>query len=137
MTRVFSVGLFILCLFILVGCGSPTKVQFVGPPGTTMELGGTKYTLPTVVSLNRPGKPGESSRSDVLLAVPFRSQTVIAEGVMETFGYNETDVDRLSTNTCNITDAEMLKILDGFAVVFDGYSASKQPIYKMTVGKKK
>jgi len=128
----------IVCATIGFGCASkPTMVQVNAPPGSTLTFGEKKYTLPTMVPFDRPDKPGESKRTDVAFTFPIKGQTIMAEGVLQTFGYAETDVDRLSTNTCQIGDAELAKMLDGYAVIFDGYSASKKQIYQMTIGKKK
>jgi len=121
-----------------VGCtAKPTMVQVNAPAGSVLELGEKKYTLPAMVAFDRPDKPGEMRRSDIAFTFPIKGQSVKAEGVLQTYGYAETDVDRLATNTWQIGDAELAKLLDGYAVIFDGFSASKQAIYKVTIGKKK
>jgi hypothetical protein len=51
------------------------------------------------------------------------------------FGYNESDVDRLVVNTCNLDESQLVKIPDGTVVIFKGQSASRQPLYELTLGK--
>jgi len=130
-------GLF--CAMAMTGCASnPLMVNIVAPAGSTMEVGEKKYTLPSNVPFNRPDKPGEVYRTNVAFTFPIKGQAIPAEGVLLTYGFVETDVDRLSTNTCNVSEAELTKLMEGYAVIFDGFSASDHKlIYKITIGKKK
>jgi hypothetical protein len=107
------------------------------PAGSTMSVGGKTYALPGTVPVARPRKAGEGRRAGVAFTFPIEGQTIAAEGVLQTFGYTERDVDRLAANTCNIGEAELAQLLEGYALIFDGYSASKQHVFNMTIGKKK
>jgi hypothetical protein len=127
-----------------IGCSSPptTKVDFVGPSGSVITIDHKAYPLPATVALPRPSEKGKTKRQDVELYVPAVQvadgvRVLDAEGVIDVFGYAETDVDRLATNTCNFSNEELLKILDGYAVIFDGTSPSSQKLYHMILGKKK
>jgi hypothetical protein len=122
-----------------LGCASPpTMVRVNAPAGSTMSVGGKRYDLPATVTVQRPRKAGEERREGVAFTFPVGGQqTIGAEGVLQTFGYNESDVDRLSANTCNIGEAELAQLLEGYALIFDGYTASKQHVFKMTIGKMK
>lgn len=127
-----------------IGCSSPptTKVDFVGPPGSVITMDNKAYTMPATVALPRPKEKGKTKRQDVELYVPGvqvaeGARVLDAEGVIDIFGYDETDVDRLATNTCNFSNDELVKILDGYAVIFDGTSPSSQKLYHVILGKKK
>jgi len=125
---------------LAVGCASPTTaVEFRAPAGSRMTYDGKRYDLPAVVPLTRPGDdPKKVDRADVLFTfITSAADELPAEGVLEVFGYDETDVDRLSANTCEITENELQQLVQGFAVVFEGTSASKQPIYRLTIGMKR
>ena len=121
-----------------LGCASPpTLLRVNAPAGSTMSVGGKKYDLPGTVTVRRPRKAGDERREGVAFTFPVEGQVIGAEGVMQTFGYDERDVDRLSANTCEIGEAELGQLLEGYALIFDGYSAGKQHVFKMTIGKKK
>jgi hypothetical protein len=128
----------------LVGCSAPptTKVDFNGPPGSVITIDSKAYPLPATVALPRPKDAGKTLRKDVELYVPAvqnasGANLLDAEGIIDVFGYNETDVDRLATNTCNFNSEELNKVIDGYAVIFDGTSPSGQKLYHMIIGKKK
>jgi hypothetical protein len=135
-------GTLILVAF-QVGCASPTTtVDFVGPSGATMILEGKSYTLPATVALTRPSKKNAVIRQEVAFffpAVPTKSgpSELSVEGIIEVYGYDETDVDRLATNTCELSDAQLQKAMEGYAAIFDGISASQQKLYHMIIGRKK
>lgn len=121
------------------GCSAPvTRVEFRAPAGSTMTLAGHQYQLPSIVPLKRPRQTGHSRKSDVSFTFAnVDNQTISAEGIIEIFGYDQTDLDRLATNVCEMPPAELAKLTDGFAVVFDGTSASKQSLYHLIIGKPK
>ena len=128
----------------LAGCSSPpvTSVDFNGPPGSTITIDKKAYPLPATVALPRPKESGKTLRQDVELYVPgvtssSGARMLDAEGVIDVFGYNESDVDRLATNTCNFGNDDLNKVLDGYAVIFDGSSPSGQKLYHLILGKKK
>jgi len=129
---------------LLVGCGSglATKVDFVAPPGSVLTLEKKDYPLPATIALSRPKDPGAITRDDVEIHVPAVKtdkgpQSLDAEGVLEIYGYNESDVDRLATNTCNLSDEELEKAIQGYAVIFEGSSPTQQKLYRLTIGKKR
>jgi hypothetical protein len=129
---------------VLVGCSAPptTSIDFNGPPGSIITIDHKPYQLPATIALARPREAGKTVRQDVELyvpAVPSASgpRLLDSEGIIDIFGYNETDVDRLATNTCNFGNDDLNKVLDGYAVIFDGTSPSGQKLYHMILGKKK
>jgi hypothetical protein len=123
-------------MLVMVGCSS-TKVVFNGPPGTVMSVSDKPYHLPAQIELERPGSVGQTKRYDVSLVFTTRqSQEVRAKGHIDMIGYNESDADRLAVNTCNLNESELVRLLDGTVVIFKGQSASRQPIYELTLGKK-
>jgi hypothetical protein len=131
-------ALAMLIAAVAPGCASPpTVVRVNAPAGSTMSVGGKKYDLPGAVTVQRPRKAGDERREDVAFTFLALGQTIGAQGVLQVFGYNESDVDRLSANACTIGEAELGQLLEGYALIFDGYSASKQHVFKMTIGKKK
>jgi hypothetical protein len=138
-------GLSVLILVnCAVGCSSPpvTNVDFNGPPGSVITIDKKTYPLPATIALPRPKDVGKTKRQDVELYVPAVASSsgerlLDAEGVIDVFGYNETDVDRLASDTCNFGNDDLNKVLDGYAVIFDGTSPSGQKLYHMIIGKKK
>jgi hypothetical protein len=101
-----------------------------------MSVDDKPYHLPAQVELTRPGSAGQSKRHDVsLVFTSQQSREVRAKGYIDVFGYNESDVDRLVVNTCNLDESQLVKILDGTVVIFKGQSASRQPLYELTLGK--
>ncbi len=122
-------------MLLTVGCSS-TKVMFNGPPGSVLSVNDKPYHLPAQIELERPGNVGQAKQYDVTLVFTTRqSQEVRAKGHIDMIGYNESDVDRLAVNTCNLDESQLVKLLDGTVVIFKGQSASRQPIYELTLGK--
>ena len=124
-------------LLLTVGCSSPTRVMFNGPPNSVLFVNDKPYHLPAQVELERPASAGPPKRYDVSLA--FTSQQardVRTKGYLDLFPYNESDVDRLAVVTCNLDEEQIVKTLDGTVVIFKGQSASRQPVYELTLGKK-
>jgi hypothetical protein len=124
---------------MLVGCAQPmTPVDFHAPAGSTMAFGGKTFNLPAVVPLPRPDRVGDVNHSTVSFTFTGPDhQPIVAAGVLDVYGYDETDLDRLSDNPCDITDSQIGQLLDGYAIEFKGTSASKQPIYHLIIGKPK
>ena len=135
--RVELAGLFgMVVLLLTAGCTTPTRVTFNGPPGSVMFVDAKGYHLPAQVELGRPEAVGQSKRYDVSLVFTSQeSKEVRAKGHIDMLGYNETDVDRLAVNTCNLDESQLVKIPNGTVVIFKGQSASRQPLYEMTLGK--
>ena len=93
------------------------------------------YHLPAQVELARPGSAGQTKRYDVSLVFTSQeSKEVRAKGHIDMFGYNESDVDRLAVNACNLDESQLVNILNGTVVIFKGQSASRQPLYELTLG---
>jgi hypothetical protein len=123
-------------MLLTVGCAS-TRVTFNGPPGAVMFVDDKPYHLPAQVELERPSSAGQSKRHDVSLVFSTQQSTEIrATGHIDVFGYNESDVDKLAVNTCNLDESQLVKIPDGTIVIFKGQSASRQPLYELTLGRK-
>ena len=135
--RVFLLPLLAALCIGLTGCTKPLKVKFAAPSGSTMTYGDKQYVLPAVVELQRPHEKGKELRRDVSFVFNAADDKKLeATGVIETFAYDETDVDRFATNNCAIGPDEIKKLSDGFAVVIKGISASEQMIYRLTMGSK-
>ena len=129
-------GVFSIML-LMVGCTSPTRIQFNGPPNSVLFVNEKPYHLPAQIELERPASAGESKRYDVSLAFTSQQQRdVRTKGFLDLFGYNESDVDHLAVVTCNLDEEQLIKVLDGTVVIFKGQSASRQPVYELTFGKK-
>ena len=135
--RTIQIASVFAVMLLTVGCSSPTRVMFNGPPNSVLFVNDKPYHLPAQVELERPASAGESKRYDVSLA--FTSQQareVRTKGFIDMFGYNESDVDQLAVVTCNLDEEQLVKVLDGTVVIFKGQSASRQPVYELTFGKK-
>ncbi len=120
---------------LLVGC-SPTPVLFDGPAGTVMFVDGKPYHLPSSVEFWRPGGVGQSNRYNVSLVFSSPTGDVHAEGHIDVYGYTESDVDKLVTNTCKFEDAQLADLAAGQTLVYKAKTASKQPLYDLTLVKK-
>ena len=123
----------VVLMLLLVGCTGTTKVTFRGPPGTVLFVDGKPYHLPTPIELTRPANAGGSTRHDVSLVATVASQELRATGHIDMFGYTESDVDKIATNTCDLQEGQLANLLDGKVVVFRGQSASRQPLYDLTL----
>lgn len=120
-------------LLMTVGCAT-TRINFEGPPGTVMFIDNKPYHLPTDVELSRPGSSG-TSRHDVSLVATVNQQELRAKGHIDVFGYNESDVDKFAPNVCRLDEEHLAQVQNGTVVIFKGQSASRQPIYELTLGK--
>jgi hypothetical protein len=137
--RLRSVGITgLLALMLLtVGCTSSQSIRFEGPQGAVMLVNEKPYHLPALIQLERPAGVGESKRYDVSLVFTSQdSKEVRTNGFLDLFGYNESDADRVVVTTCNLDETQLVKILNGTVIIFKGQSASRQPIYELTLGKK-
>jgi hypothetical protein len=126
-----------MTMLLTVGCTSPTRLMFNGPPNSVLFVNEKPYHLPAQVELERPASTGESKRYDVSLAYTSQqARNVNIKGVLDMIGYNESDVDKVALVTCNLDEEQLAKVLDGSIVIFKGQSASRQPVYELTFGKK-
>jgi hypothetical protein len=125
-------------MLLTVGCTSTTRVNFNGPPGSVLTIDDKPHHLPATVELSRPGGSSGSSRHDAGLVfnLPGQPGEVRATGFIDVFGYNESDVDRVAVNTCNLDEAQLARIKGGTTVIFKGQSASRQPLYDLTLSRK-
>jgi hypothetical protein len=123
----------LVAMLLLVGC-TTTRVNFNAPPNTVMSVDGKRYTLPAQIEMSRPG-PGQSARHDVTLVATVQSKELRAKGHIDVLGYEETEADKLAVNTCNLDEDQLARIFDGNVLRFTGQSASRQPLYEMTLGK--
>src|SRR5688572_17209444 len=120
MRRIVLAGMVAMVL-LTVGCVPSTRVNFQGPSGAVLIVDKKPYHLPAQVDLSRPSGAGGSTRHDGSLAFSSaQSQEIRAEGHIDMFGYNESDVDKLAVNTCILDETQLVKILDGTIVVFRG-----------------
>src|SRR2546430_246076 len=106
-------------MLLMIGCSSSTRISFNDPPGSVLFVDDQPHHLPATVELERPGGAGESRRYDVSLVFNSeQSKEIRAKGHLDMFGYNESDVDRLVVNTCNLDESQLVKIPDGTVVIF-------------------
>jgi hypothetical protein len=134
--RIFLTAMAGTILLLMVGCTSTTRVHFNGPPGSVLTIDGTPHHLPATVELARPAGDSGSTRHDAgLVFTSQQSQEIRAKGYIDMFGYNESDIDKVSISTCNLDETHLVKIPQGTTVVFKGESASRQPQYELTLGR--
>jgi hypothetical protein len=122
-------------LLLTVGCSSSTKITFNGPPNSVLFVDGKPHHLPTAVDLERGGSVGSPKRHDVSLTATVQEQELRAKGYIDVFGYTESDVDKLAVNRCDLDEQHLAKILEGTIVIFKGQSASRQPLFELTLSK--
>lgn len=135
-SKIALAGMLVATL-LLIGCTSSTRVNFVGPPGSVLYIDDKPHHLPATVELSRPNGSGGSKRHDAGLAFTSSGrQEIRAKGYIDMFGYTESEVDKVAVNTCVLDEAQLVKIPDGTTVVFRGQSASRQPLYDLTLGRK-
>ena len=120
---------------LVAGC-SPTPVVFDGPRGSVLFVDGKPYHLPSSVEFYRPGGVGQSNRYDVTLVFATATGDVHAVGHIDVYGYTESDVDKLVTNTCKFEDQQLADLVAGQTLVYKAKTASKQPLYDLTLVKK-
>jgi hypothetical protein len=131
--RIAGLAVILAMSVLMVGCAK-TRINFVGPPGSVLFVEGKPHHLPASVELSRPGSSG-SQRHDVSLVAKVRSTELRAKGHIDVFGYAESDLDKTAVNTCDLDEPHLAQILDGKVVVFRGQSASRQPLYDLTLVK--
>ncbi|WP_428387813.1 hypothetical protein [Mucisphaera sp.] len=121
---------------LLTGCStSKLHLDLEAPNGSTVTFKGDTEPVPTTLAVGRPDKTGaKPKRKDIEFQFILGGQPVPAEGVLETFGYEEHDVDRLSRNFLKIQPSHIRDIERGSAIVLNGTSASGQHIYQLTIG---
>ncbi len=124
-------------LLLIVGCTSTSRVTFNGPPGSVLYVDEQPYHLPTTVEFSRPGGSSGSTRHDAGLAFSTgQSQTIRAAGHLDAFAYTESDVDKVAIATCNLDPEQLAKLANGATLVFKGQTASRQPLYELTLKRK-
>jgi hypothetical protein len=127
-----------LALFA-VGCSSSTRINFQGPSNAVMFVDKEPHHIPGEIEISRPNGSSGTKRHDVSLIFtnPQNQQEVRAKGYIDMFGYRESDLDKTAINTCILDEAQLLRMLDGTTtVVFRGQSASRQPLYDLTLRQK-
>jgi hypothetical protein len=133
--RNLSLALFVAAMLLLsVGCAT-TRVNFEGPPGTVLTVDNKPYHLPAQIELSRPSGTGGFTRHDVSLVTTVDLQELRAKGHIDALGYNESDVDKLAVQTLRFDDSHLQTLQSGTVVIFKGESASRQPIYELTLAR--
>ena len=122
-------------LLLTVGCTSSTNINFTGPPGTVLFVDGKPHNLPAQIEISRPGGSSGSMRHDVSLVATVQQQELRAKGHIDMFGYPESDADKLAVHTCVLDESQLANIFYGKVLVFKGQTASRQPLYELTLGK--
>lgn len=125
-------------MLLMTGCTSTTRVNFKGPPGSVLYIDDKPHHLPATVELSRPGGSAGSMRHNAGLVfnLPGQPGETRATGFIDVFGYNESDVDKVAVSTCNLDEEQLAMIRDGTTVIFKGQSASRQPLYDLTLSRK-
>jgi hypothetical protein len=125
-------------MLLMIGCAGTTRVTFNGPPGSVLYIDDTAHQLPATVELTRPSGSSGSKQHDAGLVfnLPGQPREIRATGYIKVFGYNESDIDKVAVNTCNLDEANLANIPKGTTVVFRGQSASRQPLYDLTLSGK-
>ncbi|WP_145447054.1 hypothetical protein [Mucisphaera calidilacus] len=121
----------------LGGCmmGDKLHLDLEAPRGSTVTYRGDTDPMPASLAVPRPGKVGAKAyRKELEFEFILGGEPIEAEGVLETYGYEEHDVDRLSKNFLKIQPSHIRDIERGSAIVLNGTSASGQHIYQLTVG---
>ena len=121
-------------MLLMVGCSS-TRVTFQGPPGTVLTVDNTPHHLPAQVELSRPSGTGGFNRHDVSLVATVNAQELRAKGHIDVYGYTESDIDKLAPNICELDESHLENVQRGTVVIFKGQSASRQPLYELTLAK--
>ena len=124
------------CLLLLAAACSPTRVTFDGPPGTVMFVDGKPYHLPSQIEFLRPAGVGQRNRYEISLV--FNTQQtgeIRAKGFIDVYGYTESDVDKLVTNSYKLSDADLAKLANGTTLIFKAQTSSRQPLYNLTLTK--
>ena len=130
----FGLAGMVAMMLLTVGC-TTTRINFVGTPGSVIFVDDKPYHLPATVELTRPTGAGGSTRHQVSLVSTVQSRELRAKGHIDVFGYTESEIDKLAVNTCNLDEAQLVRIFDGTVVIFRGQSASRQPLYDLTLSK--
>jgi hypothetical protein len=125
----------LMAMMLLSGGCFSTRVSFRGPPGSVIFVDGKPYHLPATVEMGRPGGAGQSQRHDVSLVSTVQSKELRAKGHIDVFGYTESDIDQMALNNCNLDEEQLARLFDGSVVIFKGQSASRQPLYDLTLKK--
>ena len=121
---------------LAVGCTSTTHVNFQAPPGTVMFVDGTPHHLPGGIDFSRPNTAGESKNHPVRLIATVNNQELRAVGDMVVYGFTESDMDKTAINTCILDEQNLSRLFDpSQKVVFRGESASRQPLYDLSLKK--
>jgi hypothetical protein len=71
----------------------------------------------------------------VSLVATVQQQELRAKGYIDVFGYNESDIDKFAPNVCKLDEEHLSTVQRGTVVIFKGQSASRQPLYEMTLAK--
>ena len=133
--RITWFGLIAVLLLLGSGCAQ-TYVNFDGPRNTVLFVNDKPYHLPSRVEFSRPAGAGQSNKYNIALVFPTTTGDARAEGFIDIYGYNESDVDRVATNTCTFDDTQLNNLLGGTVLVYKGKTASRQPLFDLTLSKK-
>lgn len=127
----------VMLLLLTVGCTATSRVTFNGPPGSVLYIDEKPYHLPAAVDFSRPAGSSGSTRHDAgLVFTSGRSQEIRAAGYLDAFAYTESDVDKVAVATCNLDPEQLAKLSNGATLVFKGQTASRQPLYELTLKRK-
>ncbi|MEQ9460793.1 MAG: hypothetical protein RIG82_07570 [Phycisphaeraceae bacterium] len=139
MSRLMLMGSVLGASLLLVGCGSNRlMIDLEAPQGSTVTFRGDTDPTPAMIKVPRPGDVEDKpARKAIEFDFVLGGETIPAQGVLETFGFEEQDVDRLSKNFLKIQPSHIRDIERGSAIVLNGTSASGQHIYQLTIGQER
>ncbi len=120
-------------MLMAVGCTATTVLTFRAPPNTVMFVDGQPYHIPGAIEFTRPAESDGSIRHDILLIATVASKELRAKGYIDMFGFIESDVDKVAANICDLQEGQLANVFEGTTLVFKGQSASRQPLYELTL----
>ena len=128
-------------IILLSGCAS-SRVHFEEPIGARLFLDshgpkkeGVEYKLPVAIDLPQRESP-KSLAADVggrPIRMSLADGTKL-KGFLYVYKLKMDQVERLAEVTFRLTDEQIAKIENGYAVTGFGYSARKRPVYKIILG---
>jgi hypothetical protein len=120
-------------MLMAVGCTATSVVTFRAPPGSVMFVDGQPYHIPGPIELTRPAGADGSIRHDISLIATVASKELRAKGYIDMFGFTESDLDKIAPNICDLQEGLLANLFEGKTLVFKGQSASRQPLYNLTL----
>jgi hypothetical protein len=134
MERTMKQMMIVVMVAIVSGCAS-SSIYFRKPVGSRMTIKNNQYTLPVVVDLPQTDDPA-SLRSDLdgkplIFILPDGTRL---KGFIYVYKINMDQLEKLAEVTFELSQEQITKLKNGYAVTVTGYSARKRPVYKINLG---